>query len=67
MPEESKYSGFKRYGPGERSELVPFIPESARTVLDIGCATGEFSLTKNAGLEICTLWHYGLFTLEVFY
>lgn len=48
MPEKSKYSDLKRYCAGDRSELAPFIPESARTVLDIGCATGEFGATLRA-------------------
>nr|NLI51563.1 class I SAM-dependent methyltransferase [Propionibacterium sp.] len=33
------------YGRGERPDLAPFVPPGARTVLDVGCASGGFART----------------------
>ena len=31
-----------RYGLSERPELIPFIPKTANSLLDVGCGAGEF-------------------------
>src|SRR5580704_10056039 len=35
-------SAYLRYGRHERPELMPFIPETAHSLLDVGCGAGEF-------------------------
>jgi 2-polyprenyl-3-methyl-5-hydroxy-6-metoxy-1,4-benzoquinol methylase len=42
------------YAESVRSEMLPFIPESARTILDVGCSVGNFGalLKKERGAEV---------------
>lgn len=53
---EDKYSAkdVEYYGQ-VRSELLGFIPEDARTVLDVGCAGGNFGKNLKAKRE-CEVW-----------
>src|SRR5438067_790332 len=36
------------YGDYERAEVVPFVPRSARRILDVGCARGAFGRALGA-------------------
>ena len=42
------------YFAGERREMLPFVPAEARTILDVGCATGCFgqALKTSRTLEV---------------
>jgi 2-polyprenyl-3-methyl-5-hydroxy-6-metoxy-1,4-benzoquinol methylase len=42
------------YYAGERHEILPFVPESFKVVLDVGCGVGNFGalLKKELGLEV---------------
>jgi len=43
------------YGDWERTEVVPFVPSAARSVLDVGCSFGAFGMSlkrDRPGIEV---------------
>jgi 2-polyprenyl-3-methyl-5-hydroxy-6-metoxy-1,4-benzoquinol methylase len=47
---------YLKYGASERPELVPFIPEAANSLLDIGCGAGGFGRTLRRLRPEIELW-----------
>ena len=45
-----------RYGYVERSEGIPFIPEEARSVLDVGCSRGGFGAALRRSGRRLSIW-----------
>ena len=45
-----------RYGYVERSEVIPFIPEEARSVLDVGCSRGGFGAALRRSGRRLSIW-----------
>lgn len=45
----------KRYYDGDRNEMLPFVPVTARRILEIGCANGRFSFLVKQRQD-CESW-----------
>jgi hypothetical protein len=47
-------NSFEVYADSVRHEMLPFVPETAKTILDVGCSVGNFGalLKPQRGAEV---------------